>query len=322
MHPERVARIEAIEQELTAHGWLGWDVRASPPVERATLEAIHPGRYVDALEAFCARGGGAIDADTVCSPGSFVAALHAAGGAVALVDALLGDGPPVGASLHRPPGHHAERERAMGFCLFANVAVAAQHALDTHGAQRVMVLDWDVHHGNGTNDIFHAEPRVLFVSVHQAPLFPGTGAAADIGSGPGTGFTVNLPVPEGSGDDVWCSLVEHVAVPLLADFSPQLLLVSAGFDGHRDDPLAGCRCTEAGYATMAASVARAATALGVPVGMVLEGGYDLTALARSVRATLAALAADPLSPDPPPGVHPLSARARDGLRARWAGLAG
>src|SRR5207248_411274 len=149
--------------------------------------------------------------------------------------------------------------------------------------------DWDVHHGNGTNDIFHASDRVLFASIHQSPLYPGTGPAQDIGSGPGRGFTVNLPVPPGTGDETFCSLVEHVAVPVAGAFKPQLVLISAGYDAHREDPLADCRVTEAGFAAMTRSMRRACESLGAPLGCVLEGGYALGALARSVAATLEAL---------------------------------
>ena len=164
---------------------------------------MHPRAHVEAVRELSARGG-AFDPDTPLSPGSWEAALHAAGGACALVDALLGGGEaPTGFSALRPPGHHGEAERAMGFCLFANVAVAARHALDSLGAERVLVLDWDVHHGNGTNAIFHASREVLFASIHQWPFYPGTGPLADVGSGEGEGYTINLPVPAGSGEDVW-----------------------------------------------------------------------------------------------------------------------
>jgi acetoin utilization deacetylase AcuC-like enzyme len=177
----------------------------------------------------------------------------------------------------------------MGFCLFNNVAVAARYALDARGLERVMVLDWDVHHGNGTNDIFHDSAQVLFVSIHQSPLYPGTGPASDVGSGGGRGFTVNLPVRPGSGDQVFCALVDLVAVPLARDYAPQLVLISAGYDAHREDPLGQCDVTEQGYAAMTRSVRRLCEELEVPVGCVLEGGYGLGALARSVAATLAAL---------------------------------
>jgi len=179
----------------------------------------------------------------------------------------------------------------MGFCLFNNVAVAAQHALDAHGAKRVAVFDWDVHHGNGTNDIFHTSPEVLYISIHQSPLYPGTGSANDIGSGAGEGFTLNLPVPPGSGEDVWLPLVTDTVAPRIREFDPGLILVSAGFDAHRDDPLAQCTLDTESYARMAGQVRDLARELGVPFGALLEGGYDLDALAASVAASLEAFAA-------------------------------
>ena len=209
----------------------------------------------------------------------------------------------------------------MGFCLFNNVAVAAQHALDSHGLERVMIVDWDVHHGNGTNDIFHSSNRVLFVSIHQSPLYPGTGPARDVGAGAGEGFTVNLPVASGSGDPLYRSLVDHVVVPLATAFAPQLLLVSAGFDAHREDPLASCEVSENGFAAMARSVRRVGDALGAPVGCALEGGYALDALARSVAATLEALSG-PL-PDEADGApsEPAALEARARLEPWWPSLA-
>jgi acetoin utilization deacetylase AcuC-like enzyme len=316
-HPERVERIVAVENALESRDWLGWEVRESPAIERDALRAIHPDRYVDTLAEVCAAGGGALDVDTIVSERSCEAALHSAGGAVAMVDALLGDGPSVGASLHRPPGHHALSARAMGFCLFNNVAVAAQRAIDRWGAERVLIIDWDVHHGNGTNDIFHASAEVLFVSIHESPLYPGTGPASDRGSGAGEGFTVNLPVPGGSGDAAWCSLVEHVVVPLGLEHHPAIVLVSAGYDAHVRDPLASCQVTREGYARMAASVRALADDLGVPLGIVLEGGYDLVALAESVVATLEVVGADSSPDRAPVALHPLAGEAAGWLADRW-----
>ena len=324
-HPESARRIVAIERALEARDWLGWDVRLSPAADRASIEAIHPAEHVDRIEALCRRGGGMIDMDTIVSEGSWGAALHAAGGAVAMVDALLGsERAAAAASLHRPPGHHAERARAMGFCLLCNVAIGAQHALDAHGAQRVMIVDWDVHHGNGTNAIFHERADVLFCSIHQSPLYPGTGAASDVGRGAGEGHTVNLPVPGGSGDEVFVSLLEHVVGPLARAYAPDLLLLSAGFDAHADDPLAGCVVSDAGYAAMAASLRATADAVGAPLGVVLEGGYDLGALSRCLVETLSVVGAAESAAAPVVAVHPLAAAAVSRLVAGgwWPELAG
>ncbi|HUR85311.1 MAG TPA: histone deacetylase [Solirubrobacteraceae bacterium] len=321
-HPESARRIVAIERALAARDWLGWDVRLSPAADRSKIEAIHPARHVDRIEALCARGGGMIDMDTLVSAGSFEAALHAAGGAIAMVDALLGpEGARAAASLHRPPGHHAEPARAMGFCLFCNVAIGAQHALDEHGARRVMIVDWDVHHGNGTNAIFHDRADVLFCSVHQSPLYPGTGPASDVGHGAGEGHTVNMPVPGGSGDAVFVSHLCHVVAPLARAYEPDLLLLSAGYDAHADDPLAGCTVTDAGYAGMAASLRSVADELGIAIGVVLEGGYDLGALARGVLLTLAVVGSEDPPAAPQVDVHPLAARAAANLGRYWPALA-
>ena len=291
-HPENKARIPAIENELARRDWLGWERCEAPQVTAEQLERIHPPEHVEHIRSVAAAGGGWFDADTLASAGSWDAALHAAGGACAVVDALMDEGLPTAFAGLRPPGHHCEVARPMGFCLFNNVAIAAQHALDSHGAERVAVFDWDVHHGNGTNDIFHARRDVLYVSIHQSPLYPGSGPLRDVGSGDGEGFTVNLPVPPGAGESVWLSLVQHVVTPVLREFEPSLILVSAGFDGHRADPLAQCSLETESFAKMATHVRAAARELGAPFGAVLEGGYDLDALAASVAATLEAFAGE------------------------------
>jgi acetoin utilization deacetylase AcuC-like enzyme len=319
-HPEQAARIVAIEHELDRRDWLGWERVPSPEVSLDALHAVHPPEYVEGVAAFAAAGGGQLDADTLASTGSYEAALHAAGGAVAVVDMLLDSSAPCAFSAHRPPGHHALPERAMGFCLFNNVAVAARHALDGRGRSRVMVLDWDVHHGNGTNDIFYASPEVLFVSIHQSPLYPGSGTRSELGEGDGLGFTVNLPVPPGSGDHEFISLVRDVAVPLLHAFAPELVLISAGYDAHADDPLAACVVTEDGYAAMAALMRDAAAGAGIPLGVVLEGGYALDALAGSVAATIATLGPERLSPEVRSPRSPLVDRAAANLEPWWPGL--
>ena len=288
-HPERAERIRALEGELERRGWLGWERREAPRASEEQLLAVHSREHVNAVRELSAREG-AFDLDTPLSNGSWEAALHAAGGACALVEALLTGGERFGFAGLRPPGHHAERAQAMGFCLFSNVAVAARHALDAIGADRVFVLDWDVHHGNGTNSLFHDSPEVLFASIHQYPFYPGTGPLADVGSGAGEGFSLNLPVPGGSGEDVFLSLVEHIAVPAARQFRPDLILISGGFDAHRSDPVGGCTLDTSSYGELSRRVRALADELAVPVGMVLEGGYDLGALSGSVAATMEALA--------------------------------
>jgi acetoin utilization deacetylase AcuC-like enzyme len=319
-HPERAARIVRLEAELERRGWLGCDVVEAPAVERSVLEAVHPAAYVEAIAARCAAGGGALDPDTIVSPGSFEAALRATGGAVALVDGLLGGELSGGMSGLRPPGHHAEAARAMGFCLFNHAAVAAQRAVAAHGVERVLVLDWDVHHGNGVNDVFHARSDVLYASIHQSPLYPGTGPASDVGSGAGEGFTVNLPVAAGTGDALWCSHVEHLVAPLVRAWEPGLVLVCAGFDAHLADPLGGCAVTERGFATMAASMRAASAAVGAPLGLILEGGYDLDGLARSAAAALEVAVAPAPPPVPPVAVHPQTVAAAARLERWWPSL--
>jgi acetoin utilization deacetylase AcuC-like enzyme len=190
----------------------------------------------------------------------------------------------------RPSGHHAERDRAMGFCLFNNVAIAAGLAIAELGAERVFILDWDVHHGNGTAEIFRHRSDVLFASIHQQHLYPGSGPLSDVGSGEGEGHTINLPVRSGSAEPEWFSLLEHVVLEAAAAFKPDLVLVSAGFDAHREDPLAGCCLETESFAEMARRVRKAAQANGSPLGLVLEGGYSPPALVDSVIATLTALA--------------------------------
>jgi acetoin utilization deacetylase AcuC-like enzyme len=292
-HPECAARIVAIEERLERDRWYGFERREAPRVDRALLERCHDPGHVAALEQFCAAGGGHIDVDTVASTGSWEAALRSAGGAIAAADALVRGEVEFAFAAGRPPGHHATRSHAMGFCLFNNVAMAALHAQSVHGLERVLILDWDVHHGNGTNDLFHDTDAVLYVSIHESPLYPGSGLAGDRGSGAGEGFTINLPVPAGSGDEAFLRLVAERVVPAARDYAPQLVLISAGYDAHAQDPLANCTMTAAGYGRMTATMRRLAAELGAPLGVVLEGGYALDALADSVAATLAALSADP-----------------------------
>jgi len=289
-HPEQPARITAIQEELAARGGLGYERLESPAVERDVLLRVHPESYVASIEAVSARGGGHLDLDTVMSAASFDAALHAAGGAVRLVEMLVAGEVPTGFSAHRPPGHHASADRAMGFCLFNNIAVAARHAIDGLGLGRVLILDWDVHHGNGTHDIFYRDDDVLFISIHQYPLYPGTGRTNEVGTGAGRGYTVNLPVPPGSGDATYASLVRDVVAPLARAYEPELVLLSAGYDAHIEDPLAECHMTDDGFARLTQMMRSVcADELEVPLGAVLEGGYALGALGRGVAVTLEGL---------------------------------
>jgi len=317
-HPERPERLIALEAALELVGWLGWERREAPRASLEALQAVHPAAHVEAVRDVCARSG-SFDADTATGPGTWEAALRAAGGAVAMVDALLGEGVPGGFVAMRPPGHHAEPTRAMGFCFLNSVAVAARRARDEHGVGRVLILDWDVHHGNGTSAAFHATDEVLFSSIHQSPLYPGTGAATDLGRGPGHGYTVNLPVPPGTGDDGFVSLVQHVVAPLARAYRPGLVLVSAGFDAHHEDPLAECLVTEAGYAAMTAALKQVCGELGAPLGMVLEGGYAVPALVRSVLAVLPVLA-EAAAPPEPAAEHPLAVDAVARLAPLWPSL--
>jgi acetoin utilization deacetylase AcuC-like enzyme len=291
-HPEAPERLTAIEAALAERDWLGWERRRAPSAREEDLMLVHSRGHVERIRELCLSGGGAIDGDTFAVEASYRAALHAAGAAGAMARALLGGEAGLGFCAIRPPGHHAEPSRAMGFCLFDNIAIAAELALAELGAERVFILDWDVHHGNGTAEAFRARADVLFASIHQGGIFPGTGALADAGSGPGEGYTINLPVPAGSGEELWLSLLEHVVLPAAAAFKPDLVLISAGFDAHRADPLADCRLETESFAQMACHVRDAAAEWGAPVGAVLEGGYDLEALADSVAATMAALAGE------------------------------
>jgi len=291
-HPDTPERLEAIEAALAAEDWLGWERREAPAAEEAQLELIHSTRHIERIKELSLAGGGAVDPDTIVGEPSYRAALHAAGGACEMTRALMAGEAAVGFCGVRPSGHHAEPDRAMGFCLFNNVALAAEFAIRDLGAKRVFILDWDVHHGNGTAEAFRRREDVLFVSIHQSGIYPGTGALGDMGSGPGQGYTINLPVPSGSEEDLWLSLVEHVVLPAASTFEPDLVLISAGFDAHREDPLAGCLLETGSFAEMARHVREFAEQLHAPLGAVLEGGYEPAALARCVRETLRALGGD------------------------------
>lgn len=295
-HPESPQRLLAIERHLGQRDWLGWERREVPPASEADLELVHTGEHVRFVRELCESGGGAIDRDTYAGPGSFEAALRAAGAACEMTRTLVAGQARTGFCAVRPAGHHAEPDRAMGFCLFDNVAIAAELAIRELGIERVLVVDWDVHHGNGTVAAFHDRADVLVAGIHERGIYPGTGSADDTGSGAGEGYTIDLPVPGGSEEGRWLSLLEERIEPAARAFEPQLILVSAGFDAHRDDPLATCRLGAESFGRMAARVRDLGRSLGAPVGAVLEGGYSPPALAESVAATMTALAGDGAAP--------------------------
>ena len=276
-HPERPARMAAVRAALAADPGLADLARvAGEPASRAALERVHTPAYLDRLESVCAHGGGDLDADTYATPASLDVARQSCGNLLAVVDAVMDGEVARGFALGRPPGHHARPAAAMGFCLLSNAAVAARHA-QARGAERVMVVDLDVHHGNGTEEAFFEDPSVLFVSSHQAGLYPGTGALADVGAGPGRGATVNLPVPAGTGDEL-AALYRDVLPPLAARFRPDLVVLSLGSDAHRLDPLAGLRLSVRGLADAATVVRETADAhAGGRVVGTLEGGYHVDA---------------------------------------------
>jgi acetoin utilization deacetylase AcuC-like enzyme len=281
-HPERPARYDAVSEAVSASAA---EVVEAPAAPRGALARVHDASYLEAIERYCAGGGGQLDADTVVNDCSFEAALHASGAAMAAVDAVLAGEVGSAFTCGRPPGHHAERATPMGFCIVNHVAVAAAHARAL-GVERVAILDWDAHHGNGTQAMFFADPSVLYVSLHQFPFYPGTGAASERGEGDGVGATVNVPLRAGTSQGEFLAAFRGQALPALRDFDPGLLLVSAGFDAHAADPLCQLGLQADAFATMT----RELRGIGAGPVMVLEGGYDLTALRDSVAAVLTALA--------------------------------
>jgi acetoin utilization deacetylase AcuC-like enzyme len=287
-HPERPERLAATRRAVDTMEREGVRVSPVPPRDATDEEilAVHDARYFERLRRLAGQEV-SLDADTYVAPASFAAAVRAAGACVAVVEALLAsDGPRQGLALVRPPGHHATRDQGMGFCLLNNVAVAAASALSA-GVDRLAIVDWDVHHGNGTQDIFWSDGRVLFVSLHEAPLYPGTGATHDVGDRAGLGRIVNIPLPSSADDAVYRLAFEQVVLPTLLRFGPELVLVSAGFDAHARDPLASMQVTEDGYAWMGRALREVADGTaGGRLGMVLEGGYDLGAMEASLAASL------------------------------------
>lgn len=314
-HPERPERLRAVYRGISESG-LGLIEVESPAIGRSDLALVHDPAYIEAIEGFCLAGGGALDMDTIVSPESWPAALTAVGGVKTLVDALREMEDATGFALCRPPGHHALRARAMGFCLFNNVVVVA--ALLRAEGERVAILDWDVHHGNGTQSLVAADPGILYVSVHQDHFYPFEGHPDDIEI-EAKGTTVNIPVPAGTGGDVYRRAWETLVLPVLTQFRPDWVLVSAGFDGHTEDPLADLDLLDADYGWMASRLAR----VHPPHRTVfaLEGGYDLDGLRHSARSTVLGMAGEehfgpPLSSVP--GAAQAVEEAGEAVARHWA----
>lgn len=303
-HSERKERLQRILQILESSGTLE---RLTPiqatPIDKELLSTMHDPSYISLVERVANSGGGMLDPDTYVNAHSYDAALMAAGGLVNAVEAVLLGQVDNGFALVRPPGHHALRDWGMGFCLFNNVALAAQYAIEKHSLSRILIADFDVHHGNGTQDAFYERDDVLYFSTHQYPHYPGTGHWKERGRGEGEGYTVNVPLPWGVGDEGYTQAFEEILLPLARRYCPELILVSAGYDAHWADPLANMRLTTTGFHRLTTILVSLAEELcqGRLV-LTLEGGYDLGALSHSVLATFAALrreeAEDPLGPAP------------------------
>jgi len=299
-HPERPDRVGVLlpmVQEVAARVI----AVAARPASGDELALVHDGAYVDEVAATQdARPWYAFDADTPTSPRSYATACLAAGGFLALLDAVMAKRVDNGFAFVRPPGHHAERRRAMGFCLFNNVAVGAAYLRQRYGLRRILIVDWDLHHGNGTQHMFESDPSVLYVSTHQYPYYPGTGAIDEVGQGDGEGFTVNLPLPAGCGDAEYGEAFTRIIAPIAHQYAPDFVLISAGFDAHARDPLGGMQVTEAGFRAMTqALLAVAAEHAQGRCAAILEGGYDLSAIRASSKQVLAELVGA-AAPVPPP----------------------
>jgi len=299
-HVENSHRLVATIDLLKESSLLEKMVRIEP--RRATqkeLLLVHADRHIERVRA-CAEGGGCwLDGDTYASPASYKVALFAVGGVLAGVDAVMAGEVTSAFALVRPPGHHATSLRAMGFCLFNNIAIAAKYAIERHKLERILVVDFDVHHGNGTEEIFYHDPRVHYFSSHQYPFYPGTGVKSETGIGDAKGTNLNVPMYRGANDDTYQEVYESQLIPAARDFKPELILVSAGYDGHWADPLAGMQLSVKGYCRITQIIKDLADELcNGRMLFSLEGGYDLTALSHSIRGTLEVLMGLPISDDP------------------------
>ncbi len=292
-HPENTRRLPGVMELLrSSPEWERLFVLAPRYASRIDALRCHTEGFIDSLERAAAEGPVWLDTDTRVSPGSFETSMLACGGALAAVDAVAMEAyerPDSLFTISRPPGHHTGRERAMGFCLVNNVSVAARYAQKTFGFERVAILDWDVHHGNGTQEIHWDDPSVLFISLHQSPLYPGTGKVDEVGGSGAEGMTINIPLPPGSRDQEYLQALDEVALPAIESFGPQLLLVSAGQDGHAADPLSNQLISVSGFNAMAARAAGLARRLGIGLVLIHEGGYNVSTLPMIDRAIVAGL---------------------------------
>jgi acetoin utilization deacetylase AcuC-like enzyme len=304
-HPERVERAEVMHAIAAAWKQRGRIVQEPRPATRVELSRVHSEKMLATIDATAGRAV-SLDPDTYTSPESRNVALLAAGAAIGGVEAIVQSRATRVLALVRPPGHHAERDRAMGFCLYNNIAAAAAHAVAL-GMERVAIMDYDVHHGNGTQWIFYDDPRVLYISTHQYPFYPGTGAAEDVGRDKGAGMTVSVPLEAGATDGDYDEVFRTLVIPVLDQFRPELLLISAGFDAHERDPLARMRLSTAGYAGLTRSLCDAADRhCHGRIVAITEGGYDLSALKSCLESTVAVLDGAPQSPasnDPRPATQ-------------------
>jgi len=298
-HCETAERLTTILSYLENTGTMDKLIAVQP--QAATVEQIarvHSPSYISGIESFAKRGGGYLDGDTVASPQSYQAAIYAAGGIISAVDAVMSRDVTYSFALVRPPGHHAVHDAAMGFCIFNNVAIAAREAIAKYRLERVLIADFDVHHGNGTQDQFYSESSVLYFSTHQYPFYPGSGGVGEIGAGEGEGYTVDVPMPGGCGDSEYMRAFEEVLTPVTKRFKPQLILVSAGYDAHWADSISSMQVTTSGYGKMATIVKSLADELCQSrLVFALEGGYNIEALAESVDATINVLLDSPKTYD-------------------------
>jgi acetoin utilization deacetylase AcuC-like enzyme len=291
-HPERPERIQVLLDLAAGLDRKNFALLPPRSAARSDVEHVHGADHVRLVESTSTVNRYALDGDTITSRDSFGVALLAAGGFLTALDAIAAGESANGFALVRPPGHHALADRAMGFCLFNTMAIGGEYLKHRYGAKKIMIVDWDVHHGNGTQDVFYNDPSVLFVSSHQFPFYPGTGSVNEIGAGAGEGYTINVPLPAGCADREYLQVFQDVVVAAAKKFEPEWILVSAGFDPHERDPLGGMEVTEEGFAAMARALAeQAATFSEGRIALVLEGGYDLAALRNSVAAVLAEMRA-------------------------------